>query len=187
ADGTYVVAGTYTTVNGGEATDYIIGDMLPDVYGGFGTRVSYKGLDFAVDFQYQLGGKVYDSGYAGLMGLRAGYAFHTDLQNAWNSTNTGSVIPRLNVGDSYAAYGSDRFITSASYLTLGNVTLGYSLPKNLLKKAYIQKLRLYVVGDNLFTWSKRKGLDPRQSMTGSSSPLYYSSIRAISGGVQVTF
>ena len=161
--------------------------MLPDVYGGFGTSVSFKGFDLSVDFQYQIGGNVYDSGYAGLMGLRAGYAFHTDLQGAWSASNTGSDIPRLNVGDTYSAYGSDRFITSASYLTLGNVTLGYTLPKDLTRKWFINKIRLYLVGDNLFTWSKRKGLDPRQSITGTSSTLYYSSIRAISGGVQVTF
>ena len=121
------------------------------------------------------------------MGLRAGYAFHPDLQGAWSATNTGSDIPRLNVGDTYSAYQSDRFITSASYLTLGNVTLGYTLPKDLTRKWFINKIRLYLVGDNLFTWSKRKGLDPRQSITGTSSTLYYSSIRAISGGVQVTF
>lgn len=187
ADGTYIVEGTYTTTNGAQATDYIVGDMLPDVYGGFGTSVSFKGFDLSVDFQYQIGGNVYDSGYAGLMGLRAGYAFHPDLQGAWSATNTGSDIPRLNVGDTYSAYGSDRFITSASYLTLGNVTLGYTLPKDLTRKWFINKIRLYLVGDNLFTWSKRKGLDPRQSITGTSSTLYYSSIRAISGGVQVTF
>lgn len=186
-DGSQTVTGTYTTTNGGEATDYIYGDMLPDVYGGFGTSFAYKGFDLSVDFQYQLGGHVYDSGYASLMGMDAGYAFHTDLQKAWSPTNTGSDIPRLNVGDSYMAYGSDRFITSARYLTLGNVTFGYTLPKEVLRKIKLQKLRLYIVGDNLFTWSARKGLDPRQSMTGSSSTLYYSSIRAVSGGVQVTF
>lgn len=187
ADGTDVVVGKYTTTKGGEATDYIIGDMLPDVYGGFGTRFSYKGFDLGVDFQYQIGGKVYDSGYAGLMGLTRGYAFHKDLLNAWSVENPNSDIPRLNVGDSYAAYGSDRFIVNASYLTLSNVTLGYTLPKHLTRKAHINNVRVFLVGDNLFTWSKRKGLDPRMSPTGGSSTLYYSPIRAISGGVQVSF
>ncbi len=186
-DGTYKVKGTYTTVSGGEATDYLMGDMLPDVYGGFGTSFSFKGFDLGVDFQYQIGGQVYDSGYAGLMGLTAGYAFHKDLLNSWSATNTSSNLPRLNVGDSYNNYGCDRWLTDASYLTLSNVSVGYSLPKNLLRKIGIEKLRFYVVGDNLFTWSKRKGLDPRQSLTGGSSTLYYSPVRAISGGVQLSF
>lgn len=187
ADGTYKVKGTYTTVNGGEATDYLLGDVLPDVYGGFGTSLSYKGFDLSVDFQYQIGGQVYDSGYAGLMGLTAGYAFHKDILNSWSVNNTNSTLPRLNVGDSYNNYGCDRWMTDASYLTLNNVTFGYSMPKNVLQKAGIQKARFYVVGDNLFTWSKRKGLDPRQSVTGGSSTLYYSPVRAISAGVQLTF
>ncbi len=187
ADGTDVVVGQYTTTKGGEGTDYIVGDMLPDVYGGFGTSVSYKGFDLSVDFQYQIGGKVYDSGYAGLMSLDAGYAFHKDLLNAWSETNQGSNIPRLNVGDSYSAYGSDRFITNASYLSLSNITLGYTMPKKILSNIGINSVRFYVVGDNLFVWSARKGLDPRQSVTGGSSTLYYAPIRAISAGVQVKF
>lgn len=187
ADGTDVVVDTYTTTDGMEATDYIIGDMLPDVYGGFGTTLTYKGFDLGVDFQYQLGGKVYDSGYAGLMGLSRGNSFHKDLLNAWTPENTNTDIPRLNVFDSYRMYG-DQAITSARYLTLSNITFGYTLPKDLLRKASINKVRLYLVADNIFTWSARKGLDPRQSVTGSNNAaLYYSPIRTVSGGVQVTF
>ena len=187
ADGSYNVIGTYTTTSGSEATDYLVGDMLPDVYGGFGTTFAFKGFDLGVDFQYQLGGKVNDSGYAGLMSVtNTGNALHKDLLKAWTPENPNSDIPRLNVNDTYATYG-DRFITSARYLTLSNVTFGYTLPKDILKKAYINKVRIYLVGDNLFTWSARKGLDPRQSVTGSSSTYYYSTIRTISGGVQVTF
>lgn len=182
-----VVNRKYATVKYNEADNYIIGDVLPDVYGGFGTNLSYKGFDFAVDFQYQLGGKVYDSEYQSLMGFDEGYGFHTDLLNAWSTSNPNSNIPRLSVGDSYSSSTSDRFLTSANYLSLSNITLGYSLPKSLLKNIGISKLRLYVVADNVYTWSKRKGLDPRQSPTGGSSGIYYSSIRSISGGISLTF
>ena len=82
---------------------------------------------------------------------------------------------------------SDRWLTNASYLTLANITLGYTLPTSLTSKIGVQKLRIYAVGDNLYTWSKRKGLDPRQSITGGSSGTYYSTIRSISGGISVTF
>ena len=83
--------------------------------------------------------------------------------------------------------GSDRWLTDASYLTLGNITLGYTLPKNLLKKAQIEGLRVYVVADNIYTWSKRQGLDPRQSLTGGSNAQMYSPIRTFSAGVNLTF
>lgn len=85
------------------------------------------------------------------------------------------------------AAGSDRWLTDASYLTLANITLGYTLPKSILSKVGIQKLRVYVVGDNLWTWSKRQGLDPRQSISGGNTNTYYKPIRTISGGISVTF
>ena len=187
ANGQKIVKSQTTTTKYSEADDYLCGDMLPKVYGGFGTSVSWKGFDFSVDLQYQLGGKVYDSAYASLMGLSAGGAMSVDLENAWSATNTNTSVPRLQYNDSYMNSSSDRFLTSASYLTLQNMTLGYTLPKNLVTAVGLQKVRLYVVGDNLWTLSKRRGLDPRQSITGSNTNSYYSSVRTVSGGITVTF
>lgn len=187
ANGVNMVDGVYTTVTATEAESYNCGDVLPDFYGGFGTSLSYKGFDLSADFQYQIGGKVYDSEYNSLMGFSDGYGYHKDLLNAWTPTNTKTDIPRLNVGDSYHAYTSDRFLTNASYLNVANITLGYSFPKSILSKLYLSKLRIYAVGDNLITMSKRKGLNPRQSVTGGSSSLYYASMRTISAGVQIGF
>ena len=163
--------------------------MLPKAYGGFGTSVEWNGIDFSIDFQYQLGGKVYDSAYAGMMALtnNRGSALHVDMLNAYSASNTGSSIPRLVYGDSYAASTSDRFLTSASYLSLQNITLGYTLPKKWTSKIDLQKVRIYFVADNIWTWSKRQGLDPRRYITGDSGNGYYSSIRTISGGITVTF
>ena len=188
-DGKPIVTGIGTTYTYSEASDFIIDDVLPDVYGGFGTSVSWKGFDFSVDFQYQLGGKVYDSQYAALMtlGTTGGYGLHVDLQNAWSAENPNASIPRIQYGDTYMAGASDRFLTSASYLSLQNITLGYTLPKKWTTKIGIQKVRFYAVADNIWVWSKRQGLDPRVSITGGSGRGYYSPIRTISGGVSVTF
>ncbi len=181
--------GESITTNYSEADDYTVGNVLPKAYGGFGTSVSWKGIDFSVDFQYQLGGKVYDSQYASMMNLfrHRGGALHVDMLDAYSAENTASNIPRLVYSDSYTNASSDRFLTSASYLSLQNITLGYTLPKKFTTKIGIQKVRIYCVADNVWTWSKRQGLDPRQSITGTSSNAYYSSIRTISGGVTVSF
>lgn len=187
AKGHPIVTGRETTTVYSEADQYLCGDALPDVYGGFGTSLSWKGFDFSVDFTYQLGGLVYDSTYAGLMNLTQGYGIHVDMLNAWSLNNTGSNIPRMQFNDVNMASSSDRFLTSASYLSLQNVTIGYTLPKSWTSKIGLQGLRFYVVGDNLWTWSKRQGLDPRQSITGSASADHYSSVRTISGGLTVTF
>jgi hypothetical protein len=161
--------------------------MMPDVYGGFGTSVTWKGFDFSVDFQYQLGGKVYDSEYASLMGNTRGFGMHVDMLNSWTPTNTITDVPRYQAQDTYTNGSSDRFIISASYLSLQNITLGYTLPKSFTQKFGVQKIRIYGVADNVWLWSKRQGLDPRRSITGSSGSQYYSAIRTISGGITVTF
>ncbi len=193
ADGNSVVTGRTTTDSYSDATDYLCGTALPDLYGGFGTSFRYKGFDLSVDFVFQLGGKVYDYDYASLMACPTttsgrGSAIHVDMLKAWTTDNTDSNIPRWQFNDSYAAAQSDRFLTSGSYLSLQNVNFGYTLPAHIAKSLKLQKFRVYVTGDNLWLWSKRQGLDPRQSFSGAGSTgSYYSTIRTISGGVSLTF
>ena len=181
------VTGQEKTDDYSKATYHLCGTALPDVYGGFGTSVSWKGFDLSVEFAYQLGGKVYDSTYQSEMSFTRGMTFHSDMLNAWTPDNTKTNVPRMQYGDKYTASTSDRWLTSASYLSLQNINLSYTLPKSLISRIGLQNLRLYVTGDNLWLWSKRQGLDPRQSIAGSSTSAYYSPIRTISGGLSVTF
>ena len=177
-----------TTENYSEASYYETGDVLPKVYGGFGTTLEAYGVDLSVAFNWQAGGKIYDSGYALLMhgGESTGQNWHTDILNAWTPENTDTDIPRLNAADRYVNGTSDRFLISSNYLSLQNITLGYTLPKELTKRAHIEKIRVYAVADNIALWSARKGLDPRQGF-GTSNSTYYSPMRTISGGLNITF
>ena len=181
------IIGQILTEKHSEADDYLLGDMMPDVYGGFGTSISYKGFDFSVDFQYQIGGQIYDSSYASLMDMSRGQAMHVDILDAWSTDNPNSCIPRLQYNDQYMASSSDRFLISASYLTLANITMGYTFSQRWLKKLGLQNIRLYAVADNIWTWSKRQGLDPRQSIAGDNTNAYYRPVRTVSGGITVTF
>ena len=183
-----------TTTNYSEASSNgreIQGDATPDLYGGFGTSLSWKGLDFSVNFTYQLGGLVYDSGYARFMGsptgTSTGFTYHRDLWNSWTPTNTNTDIPRMSYGDTYSNAASDRFLTSASYLNIQNITLGYTLPQHITRKFLVDSFRIYLTCDNLWYWSARQGLDPRQSISGSTNPFYYAPVRTISGGITLTF
>ena len=160
---------------------------MPDAYGGFGTSLAWKGFDFSIDFGYQLGGQVYDSNYAAAMDHNRGGAMHVDLLKAWTPENTGSNIPRIQSQDQYTTASSDRWLTSASYLSLQNINLGYTIPAKYTRKLGLAKVRVYAVGDNIWVWSKRQGLDPRQSISGSVSNVLYSNVRTISGGITVTF
>ena len=185
------VTGRTKTAAYNSATDYLCGTALPDVYGGFGTSLSWKGFDLSVDFGYQIGGQVYDGDYASLMSSprssSKGQNFHKDLLNAWTPENKNTNIPRFQTEDVYTTSSSDRFLTDASYLSLQNVNFGYTMPVSLTRKAQIENVRFYVSADNLFVWSQRKGLDPRQSITGSVTNSYYAPIRTVSGGVTLTF
>ena len=70
---------------------------------------------------------------------------------------------------------------------MNNINVGYSLPRSIISKLRLQKVRVYFAADNVTYWSKRKGMDPRQSVAGGVNNTYYSPVRTLSGGINVTF
>ena len=178
------------TVNKTElATRYELGKSpIPDLYGGFSTTIETYGFDLNANFAYQIGGWVYDSLYQGFMGAgSAGKNWHKDIFNRWTPENRYTDVPRLQTNDLNQGCSGDRALTKASYLSLRNLTLGYSLPKNWLQKVHIEKLRLYIVGDNLFLLSARRGFDPRQSILDGQTGYNYSAMRTVSFGINLEF
>lgn len=174
------------------SNDYFLcGSALPKVYGGFGTQFNCYGFDLSLDFTYSLGGQVLDTAYQTYMRSPSsnsiGGTMHKDLYNAWTPEHPYTLVPRLVYGDSNYNATSDRWLTSSNYLNLQNINFGYTLPQNVTKKMQLSKLRFYLSCENVCYWAKRKGLDPRQSITGTVNNTYYSPIRTISGGFNVTF
>ena len=179
-----------TTTTYTDGTDYLCGDPIPDLYGGFGTSFAYKDFDFSVQFTYSIGGLAYDSGYASLMdspGNSIGSNFHKDLLQAWTPDNPNSEIPRFQYLDQNISGTSDRFLTDASYLNVQNAQIGYTLPQRFTQKFNVSRVRFYAACDNIWYWSRRQGLDPRQSLTGATSDTMNSPVRTISAGMNITF
>ena len=179
-----------TTTVYSDATDYLCGDPTPDIYGGFGTSVSFYGFDASVRFTYSVGGLTYDSGYAALMtppGSSTGSNIHKNMLQAWTPDDTDSSIPRFQYLDENIAAQSDRFLTDASYLNFQSAQIGYTLPRKITDKFKVSRLRVYVLCDNIFYWSSRQGLDPRYSFTGTTNYAVNSPVRTLSGGVNITF
>ena len=180
-----------TTTEYAKATDYLCGNPIPDLYGGFGTSLNFYGFDFSVAFTYQIGGLAYDSGYAAAMYSPAnkstGQNWHKDILNAWSPENPTSRIPRLQYEDQNQNANSDRFLMNASYLNLQNINFGYTLPSKITQKFGVGKLRVYLSCENVWYWSKRQGFDPRYSYSGSTSQASYSPVRTISGGINLQF
>ena len=193
-DGKVISATDEKTAVFSDATRYELGSTLPKWFGGFGTSINAWGFDLSAQFSFQLGGKYYDGNYQMLMWTQSspGQAWHKDALKAWTPTNTNTDVPRLDGDTQVAQSAVDRFFISSNYLSVNNVTLGYTLPAKWTKKINIASFRVYVAGENLAVLTARKGVDPRNSFglgsytmdQGSSS---YGAMRAVTGGVTLTF
>jgi TonB-linked SusC/RagA family outer membrane protein len=165
---------TYTTLITNAKLDYTGDSSIPDVYGALTNTFTYKGLSLSILANYQLGGKIYDSNYAGLMSVSSyGGALHKDMLNSWMNPGDITNIPRIDQANATNLYaGSSRWLTSASYLYLRNATLNYTLPNRIASKLTAKNVRVYVSGENLFLLSGRKGMDPTQNFNGTVTNAY---------------
>lgn len=181
-------AGAYVEIDGKPyttqityASDEYQGTSLPTVFGSFGTNLSWKGITLSALFTYSLGGKVYDSKYRSLMSYAANKAanFHPDIFNSWTSAPEGldmdNAAARINkdinpqVNSQYSQYDnaqSSRWLTSANYLQFKNLAVGYSFPKVVTEPLKLQGLNLGFNVENLFTVTRRKGINPAASYSG---------------------
>lgn len=190
-----VYGAEYKTENFDTASDTNLketGNVLPTFYGGFGSTLQAYGFDFSFQFAFQLGGRTYDDGYLKLMHTGSasslGTNWHQDALDRWTPENTGAKFPKLDsqatyvVADQSTTFG----LVSSDYLSLNNVTIGYTFPSKWMKKLGLESLRVYCAGDNLAIVTARKGLDPRRGFASASTG-GYSAIRNISGGLKVVF
>lgn len=169
------------------------GSTMPKGYGGFGTNLKAYGFDLSLQFAYQFGGRIIDYGYQNIThpGTSAGNAWSKDMLNAWSPTNTSSNIPALYTataadGTNYANSLCDRYLISSNYLALNNISLGYTIPTRLSRKLGITSIRVYGAAENVALWSRRQGMDPRQSFWSSNNRTYCP-IRTFTGGLHVEF
>ncbi|MDE6336075.1 MAG: SusC/RagA family TonB-linked outer membrane protein, partial [Muribaculaceae bacterium] len=191
--GNYILEKEYLSTDASHAYNYnrkATGNLMPKAYGGFGTSVSFFGVDFSMSFAYQFGGKIWDYTYQDLMHngntSDLGRNWHKDIRNAWTPENRNTNVPRLDGEDSYTNYSSTRWLTSSNYLSLQNITLGYNFPTKLINKIGLTGLRIYGAAENVFLLSARKGMDPRQGYVNSDGATYKDS-RCISGGLRIEF
>jgi TonB-linked SusC/RagA family outer membrane protein len=172
------------------------GVSTPAVSGGITTGVAWKGVSLNLLFNYQLGGKMYDSGYGDLMVGPSGSALpgstrHIDILQRWQKEGDITDVPRIeDFGDANLNAGSStRWLISSDMLELANVTLSYDISKTWLKRFSVQGLRLYASGDNMLLFTKRQGIYPRRNIFSgySSNPDVYLPSRVFTFGLNLTF
>lgn len=133
-----------------------IGSPIPTLIFGFNLELSYKNFDFSMNIQGQSGSKILN----GKEIVRPDrYNFEKHVVDAWTGPGTTNTEPRASWGG-YNYVPSDWFIQDASFVRLRNMVLAYTLPVELTSKAKINKMRLYVKGDNLYTLTKFTGYTP---------------------------
>lgn len=206
-DGNYIIVWETET---NKADRWQLGkSAIPDLTGGISTTLNAYGFDLSIQTAFQLGGYVYDTQYAELMHSgEQGGNFHKDRLNSWTEANKGQDLSKLAINKTSYEAGAGRegskalpklmyestqhspsgdfFYTSASYFSLRNVTLGYTMPTTWMKKIKAERMRVYLAGDNIWLLSKRRGLDPRQTISGSTSYVY-SVLSTYSVGLNLTF
>ena len=171
------------------------GSAIAPVYGSFNFGVTWKQLSLNALFTYQIGGKVIDYNYQSLM--QAGStpsSFHIDALKSWtveDATETSAIwsgdVPVLDYNiSSQVNTTSSRWLTSASYICLKNLNIGYQLPKSLVNKVQLQGVSVNVACENLFTKTARKGMNPQQTFTGVQYN-YLVTPRVFSVGLNVKF
>ncbi len=139
-----------------------LGKSIPGFYYGFNFAANYKNVDISVFFQGVGDVQKYNYTRSGLEGMGGLANQLTTVLDRWTPTNPSKTMPRAEYNNrTNVSRFSDRFVENAGYLRLRNLQIGYTIPTEILgKTGFIQNLRVYGTGVNLFTVTKWSGLDP---------------------------
>jgi TonB-linked SusC/RagA family outer membrane protein len=151
----------------------LIGNPNPKYIYNFNGNVSWKGIDFTVLFEgiSDLDRILMQNGQLPMEGDRNNVLDY--WVNRWTPQNTNTKLPRL--GGQNNQLVSSFYVQDASYLRMKSLEIGYTLPEKLIKKKVLSKLRIFLGGQNLLTFTKMKNFDPeraRGNNTDQLTPLY---------------
>ena len=165
----------------------MIGKGTPDWNFGLNFNADWKGFDFNMFLQGVAGADIFDATYR--TDVTAGN-YPTYMLNRWTGEGTSNKYPILRAGDNTNWQVSDLYIVDGSYLRLKNISLGYTLPRSLTRQISIERLRFFVMAENLVTWTKYWGFDPEISSGGKSLGIdkgVYPQARIWTVGLNLTF
>lgn len=187
SDGNMISGSEYITnsTTAASSSKYLLGSRIPDIYGSFNTGLRVKNFDFSALLTYSLGGKIFDTVYYNLMEpTYVGQTYHKNALRSWSSAGDITDVPRATASSDGII--SDRFLVDASYLSIKNLTLGYTLPTRVLSKAKINSLRVYLSAESPFIFTHLKGMNPQASFSGSTS-YSYTPNKSLTLGVDINF
>jgi hypothetical protein len=150
-----------------------VGSSIPKGFGSLTNSLLYKGLDFSFMFYFSYGSRIYDYEYREKIMIRPGMGVAPDLvTDRWKKPGDANTkIARWSLADYASTFRySDNYVLKNPFLRLRNLTLGYTLPANLSQKASIERLRLYVTGNNLLTFGPavKRYTEPETGVQGNN-------------------
>lgn len=161
----------------------IIGNANPKYTGGLNNTFSYKGIDLSVFLDFTVGNDIYNANVLNNSRLNLDnlntFAIYADRWTTINAAGQRVTDPdeltALNVGKKYAAFNGNTtgrlysdIIEDGSFLRINNISLGYTLPKEWLKKSKISNLRIYFTAYNLYVFTKYSGYDPEVNVLNNA-------------------
>ena len=165
---------------------------IPALEANLNFSADYKGFDLSLVLGSAWNYKLYNGNKYFYEGMNSSSNMLKSTLNAWTPTNTDTDVPRAIYQDPNGnTRESDRFLENGNFVRLRQLQLGYTLPSSLTKKVYIEKLRFYVSGENLFTITAYDGIDPEFSRSNvlntGIDKLIYPFTRSFTVGAQLTF
>lgn len=170
-DGDFLHNGRGATNDVNKSRQIIAGSPIPKAYGGINTDFEYKGISLGLNFNYKIGGELFDHGSRDVAEdgyywerIRSYYA----IQEAWSIDNPNSLYPNVSGMDpTDGITRSTRHMYDASFLRLKNINVAYTLPVNTIQKLGVRNARVFFNGTNLLTFSKFKWADPEVNEFGT--------------------
>ena len=153
-----------TTKNYSDAQRVISGNPYPTLMTGLTNTVLFNNFDFSFTFQGEWGASMYNE--AGkFQSSNARYKDNqtTDQMNRWQKPGDITNVPQARWGRSNGDQASTRYLEKTDFVRLRNLSFGYTLPKTMIQKLGVDRIRLYMTGVNLLTFTNYKGYDPESS------------------------
>lgn len=158
----------------------ILGSIQPDFTYGFSSQFQYREFDASITFAGSHGNKVYNALGRRLEQTGDSYNVLATVKDSWTAENGGNTLPYAG-NDRPFSHIDSRYVQSASYLKLRNLTIGY---RPRLPKTFPVAVRIYATATNLFTITPYKGYDPEVS--GGTDRGAYPSARTFTFGVNIS-
>jgi TonB-linked SusC/RagA family outer membrane protein len=163
-----------------------MGSYQPVAYFGLNLGVNYKSWDFSLSLYGNVGNNVYN-GKKGLRILGTDNIERDVVYNRWTSANHSQTEPSANTGNQLA---SNYFVESGTFYRINNLTIGYTLPKNVLSKLRINSFRIFATSQNLFTLKQYSGFTaelPGEVISAGIENSSYPTTRTVAVGLNIGF